>query len=318
MNTIHPELSVVVPVYNEQAGIAAFHHSVTKVLSGLKMPCEIIYCNDGSRDNSLQTLHELASRDKTVRIISFSRNFGKELAITAGIHAARGAAVLTIDADGQHPVQHIPEFVARWRAGAKVVVGVRTLDRHQGFMKRVGSKYFYKLFNRISGTQLISGSTDFRLIDHTVQREFNRLTERNRITRGLIDWLGYKQEFIDFEADERIAGDATYSVRQLIKLSIDSVISLSVSPLYFVAYIGVVVLPLALLLLLGMIINAIFGDVLGLHATGGAYIEVITLCLVGILMVSQGIIGLYLSHIHAESQSRPLYIIDEANSSQQL
>jgi dolichol-phosphate mannosyltransferase len=162
---------------------------------------------------------------------------------------------------------------------------------------------------------LVPGSTDFRLIDRSVQREFVRLTERNRITRGLIDWLGYRQEHIYFEADKRIAGDATYSMRQLMKLSIDSVVSLSVSPLYLVAYIGAIVLPLSLILLLGMTVNALLGDPLTLNTTGSAYVVVATLCLVGILMVSQGIIGLYLSHIHAESQNRPLYIIDEANSS---
>jgi dolichol-phosphate mannosyltransferase len=194
-------------------------------------------------------------------------------------------------------------------------VGVRTSNDHRSVVKNLGSNLFYKLFNRFSGAQLVPGSTDFRLIDQTVQRDFLRLTERNRITRGLIDWLGYQQEYIYFAANERIAGEPTYPLTRLMKLSVDSVISLSVSPLYFVAYIGAFVLPLSLLLGLVMLVNALVGDPLNFHATGSAYVAVLTLCLVGILMVSQGIIGLYLSHIHAESQNRPLYIVDETKSS---
>jgi glycosyltransferase involved in cell wall biosynthesis len=310
-----PKLSVVVPLYNEAAGFERFHVSLEAVLAELGTPYEIIYCNDGSRDETLKLVQKVAKKGSHIRYLSFSRNFGKELAVTAGIQAARGQAILTLDADGQHPVKRIPEFVDRWQHGAKVVVGVRTANHHRGAIRGLGSRLFYRLFNRFSGTQLLPGSTDFRLIDRSVQQEFVKLTERNRISRGLIDWLGYPQQYIHFEANQRIAGDATYSFGQLLKLSIDSVISLSVSPLYIVAYIGAIILPLSLLLGLGMVINALLGDPLNFNATGSAYLAVATLCLVGILMVSQGIIGLYLSHIHAETQNRPLYVIDETNSS---
>jgi glycosyltransferase involved in cell wall biosynthesis len=310
-----PILSVVIPLYNEAAGIETFHKALAGVLDALKLSYEIIYCNDGSGDDTLQIVRGMARRKASVRYLSFTRNFGKELAVTAGIHAARGQAILMLDADGQHPVKRIPEFVEHWQAGAKVVVGVRTANHHQSWFKSAASAMFYKLFNRFSGTQLVPGSTDFRLIDQTVQRDFVRLNERNRITRGLIDWLGYKQEYIYFEAAERIAGEATYSMRSLMKLSIDSVVSLSVSPLYVVAYIGAIVLPVSILLGLVMFINDLIGDKLQFHATGSAYVTVLTLCLVGILMVSQGVIGLYLSHIHAESQNRPLYVVDADNSS---
>jgi dolichol-phosphate mannosyltransferase len=315
MATTPVNLSVVVPLYNEAAGLETFYKQLTAVLKKLKLSYEIVLCDDGSLDHTAAVVKRLARRDAHIRYLCFSRNFGKELAVTAGIHAARGKAVLTIDADGQHPVTRIPDFVHAWQHGAKVVVGVRTTNHYRSLFKGLGSRLFYRLFNKFSGTRLVPGSTDFRLIDRSVQREFVRLTERNRITRGLIDWLGYRQEHIYFEADKRIAGDATYSMRQLMKLSIDSVVSLSVSPLYLVAYIGAIVLPLSLILLLGMTVNALLGDPLTLNTTGSAYVVVASLCLVGILMVSQGIIGLYLSHIHAESQNRPLYIIDEANSS---
>jgi dolichol-phosphate mannosyltransferase len=315
MNTTRTELSVVVPVYNEQDGIQTFHTSLQAVLEDVKLAYEVLYVNDGSRDDTLAHLRDIAAHNERVRFLSFSRNFGKELAVTAGIHEAAGKAILTLDADGQHPVQKIPEFIAKWQAGAQVVTGVRTANRHRGALKGIGSSIFYGVINKFSGLGFVAGSTDFRLIDQVVRQDFVRLTERNRITRGLIDWLGYPQQYIEFEADERIAGEATYSYTKLLKLFIDGVVSMSVSPLYVVAYIGGVVLPASLLLGLVMAINGLTGDHLNINATGSAYVGVLTLALVGILMVSQGVIGLYLSHIHAESQNRPLYIIDETKSS---
>lgn len=309
-----PTLSVVVPVYNEAAGIKLFHAALQAEMVKLHLSYEIIYCNDGSVDASASILRDIASRHPAVRILSLSRNFGKELAITAGIHAARGQAVLMLDADGQHPVDCIPQLIERWQAGSQVVVGVRRVDSHQGWVKHVGSKLFYRLFNSLAGSELTAGTTDFCLVDRVVVQDFLRLSERNRITRGLIDWLGYEHDYIYFKANQRLAGQPTYTKRKLLKLAVDSVVSLSVTPLYLTAYIGAIVLPLASLLGLGMVINAAAGDPLGLHAHGSAYVDVLILFLLGIVLLSQGIVGLYVSHIHAEAQGRPLYIIDESKS----
>jgi glycosyltransferase involved in cell wall biosynthesis len=307
-------LSIVVPVYNERAGITGFNVSLKAVLSSLSgIDYEIIYCNDGSTDGSMEVLQALAERDTTIRILCFTRNFGKEVATTAGIHAAHGDAIMTLDADGQHPVERIPEFVAKWQKGVKVVIGLRT-GREASFTKRFGSKLFYGLFRRVSGIKMEPGSSDFRLIDRSVQQEFAQMTERNRITRGLIDWLGYEREYVSYKENARMAGTSPYSFRKLVKLAIDSAISLSLSPLYITAYIGAVVLPLATLLGVGMIINFLLQDPLHLHAQGGAYVMVLVLFLIGILLVSQGIIGLYLSHIHTETQNRPLYVVDSERS----
>jgi dolichol-phosphate mannosyltransferase len=278
------------------------------------MPYEIIYCNDGSSDDTIEKLMTAAHGHNNIRIISLSRNFGKELATTAGIHKARGDAILTLDADGQHPVELIPEFVSRWKAGSKVVIGIRTANQKEGIIKRYGSKLFYGLFNRMTGMKLIAGLSDFRIIDHSVQQEFIRMTERNRITRGLIEWLGYSREYIKFKANPRLAGDANYSFRKLSKLAIDSAVSLSISPLYITAYIGAIVLPTSVLLGLGMVLEMVIGDPLHLQITGSAFVVVLLLFLIGILLISQGIIGLYLSHIHTETQNRPLYIIDKDTS----
>jgi glycosyltransferase involved in cell wall biosynthesis len=316
MSNPPPQLiSFVIPVYNEAEGIDSFHQSLNDCLTkSVEGPWEIIYINDGSRDGTLNKLRALAAEDSSVRVISLSRNFGKEIALAAGIDAAEGAAIITIDADGQHPVELIPEFLERWRAGSKVVIGLRTTNQKEGFLKHLGSKLFYKIFNIVTGVELLSGTTDFRLIDASVQAEFKRLNERNRITRGLIDWLGFDREYIKFKANARSSGEAGYSFKKLMKLAVDSFISLSLSPLYLAAYMGAFVLPLSIILGLFMLINAIVGDPFGIHATGSAYAIVLLLFLVGILLVSQGIMGLYLSHIHIEAQNRPLYIIDKAKS----
>jgi dolichol-phosphate mannosyltransferase len=247
-------------------------------------------------------------------LLSLSRNFGKEIAVTAGIQAAHGAAIFTLDADGQHPVALLPKFIEIWQAGTLVVIGLRTTNQGEGFVKRWGSRLFYNLFNRLTRLQLTPGATDFRLIDQAVQADFIRLTERNRITRGLIDWLGYKRAYVAFEGRPRLYDTAGYSFRKLCKLAIDSVISLSSSPLYVVAYMGMVVLPVSVALGLIMLVDAALGDPLQWHATGGAYVLVLVLFLIGVLLLSQGIIGLYLSHIHSETQNRPLYIIDQEAS----
>jgi glycosyltransferase involved in cell wall biosynthesis len=313
MRSPEPVLSVVVPFYNEAASLPQFYHDLSAVMHGFGQAYEIIFINDGSRDTSLALLTDLAKDDHAVRILSLTRNFGKEVATTAGIHAAKGQAVLTLDADGQHPVSRIPAFVSAWNRGAKVVIG-RHKQRQAGVLKRILSKLFYTLFSRLTGVKLDANTSDFRLIDRNVQQQFNLMTERRRITRGLIDWMGYERVFVSYDEKPRLAGSASYSFPKLFKLAIDSVISLSVSPLYITAYIGAFVLPIATLLGFGMTANYVLGDPLHLHATGGAYLMVLILFLMGILLVSQGIIGLYLSHIHTETQNRPLYLIDESHS----
>jgi glycosyltransferase involved in cell wall biosynthesis len=313
--TPQPALSVVVPVYNEATGLPQFYASLTQVLHGLDIAYQVIFVDDGSTDPSVEVLKSLQKNDPNIHILAFTRNFGKEVATTAGMHAARGNAVITIDADGQHPVDRIPDFVAAWQRGAKVVVGRRN-RRRASPLKWLGSRLFYGLFRRVTGIRMDANTTDFRLIDGEVQAAFNRMTEHRRITRGLIDWLGYERTYVPYAENPRLHGTATYSFGKFFKLAVDSAISLSISPLYITAYIGAVVLPGSVLLGGGMVLNTLVGDPLRLHATGGAYLMVFILFLIGILLVSQGIIGLYLSHIHTETQNRPLYILDETKSSE--
>ena len=305
-------ISIVLPLFNEQNGILQFQSNLVDVLRSMSQyDYEIIYCNDGSNDDSLKQLNKIAKIDNRVRIISLTRNFGKEIATTAGIQMASGDAIITLDSDGQHPVELIGHFIKDWESGTKVVVGLRYSTERIGFLKRLTSKLFYKILSRFTGVNLMADSTDYRLIDKSVQTDFNKLTERNRITRGLIDWLGYDRTYVTFKAKPRMNDYTSYSYIKLLKLAVDSLISLSNIPLYLSAYIGAVVLPVSFILGLTMFVDKLIGDPFNWHATGGAYVLVLVLFLIGILLMSQGFIGLYLTHIHSETQNRPLYIVDK-------
>jgi len=274
----------------------------------------IIYCDDGSTDDTTKLLAGLAHKYDNTSLLRLSRNFGKETATSAGMLECDADAVITLDSDGQHPIELLPQFIAAWQTGVPVVVGVRTNNESSNGIKKIGSKIFYKTMARISKMPITPGLTDYRLVDRSVISDFRRMSERNRITRGMIAWLGYPKKEIHFVANARLAGTPTYSIQKLFKLFLDSVVSMSTSPLMFTAYLGMVVLPISLLLGIGLLINLLIGDPWSLHVTGSAYLSVFVLFLVGILLVSQGLIGLYLAHIHSETQNRPLYIVDKETS----
>ena len=309
-------LSVVIPTYNESEGIELFHtqHLLPAIKSNVKN-YEIIYVNDGSTDQTLSILDKLSSKSRRIKIINLSRNFGKEIATTAGIHQAKGDAILILDSDGQHPPEILPEFIQHWENGAQVVIGVRNSNQDEGIIKRYGSKLFYRLFNSFSDSQIVPRSTDYRLIDKVVQEEFIRFDERQRITRGLIDWLGFDRSYVYFESPARIAGQASYSTSKLIKLAVNSFVSLSLTPLFIFGWIGVIITALSLLV--GMFIlfeQFVFGDPLQLAFTGSALLGIFVSFLVGMVLVSQGIMAMYLSHVHHQSQGRPLFVINKKGS----
>jgi len=310
-------LSVVVPLFNESEGINHFHDKLllpaVKKASGDSY--EIIYVNDGSRDLTLAKLQRIAQKNPNVQIVNLSRNFGKEIATTAGISVATGKATVILDGDGQHPPELIGDFIRMWREGAQVVVGVRSSNQKEGVIKKYGSKVFYRLFNSISGSRLTPRSTDFRLIDEHVRDAFNQFTERNRITRGLIDWLGFKREYIEFDAPARIAGEASYKTSQLIRLAFHSFVSLSLKPLYFFGWIGILITVLSLCGGLFVLVEQVLlHDPLHLGITGTALIGVFVAFLTGLILTSQGILAVYLSHVFAQTQGRPLFIIDRSTS----
>jgi polyisoprenyl-phosphate glycosyltransferase len=309
-------VSVVVPVYNEGAALPAFHKSLAKALQqSVQESYEIIYCDDGSTDDTSQLVSTWHAADPRVTLISFSRNFGKESALSAGIAAARGAATLMLDGDGQHPVELIPEFIKAWRGGAQVVIGLRTGSSGAGWLKRLGSKLFHTTFNRLTGQQLVRGATDFRLVDRPVRQAFLGLAETDRTTKGLIDWLGFRRQYLPFEAKDRASGSPAYSLPKLMGLAANSFASLTPKPLYLFGYLGVFITIGALLLGGSVFVEQLLlADPWHWKFTGTAMLGILILFLVGIILMSQGILSLYISHIHSQSKHRPLYVIDYQKS----
>lgn len=310
-------LSIVVPVHNEEECIRGFLEGellpVLKNIDGYNM--QLILVNDGSSDGTLLILREFVQRHKGMKLVSLSRNFGKEAALTAGMRYADGDAVLTMDADGQQPPKLIPEFIEKWEKGAKIVTGVRDRFTKHGFLQRMGSRLFYKLLRLMGNKYTVPGSTDYRIMDREVVDEYNRLSEHNRITRGLIDWLGYKQEYVEYTYGARMAGKPSYNLKKLFHLAIDSFISMSTTPLVIFGYIGVFITIISFLLGVFVIVNQyILGDPLQLYWNGAVQMSIFISFLVGLVLISQAITALYISHIHAETQGRPLYVVDKKES----
>ncbi len=304
-------ISIIIPVFNEEKNVPLIYHALRQVWE--KLPSydyEYIFVNDGSKDKSSLAIEALAANDKNVKCVEFSRNFGKEMATTAGIEAATGDAVIIIDADLQHPAELIPQFVSRWENGAEIVIGVRTRNKGEGFTKKMGSWLFYKIMSLIPNTNVIPGETDFRLIDRMVANAFNGLSEQRRMTRSLINWLGFKKEIITFEANARMHGEAAYSTSKLIRLALYSLISNSLLPLRITGYLGIIITFLSGLL--GGVIFFelyIFGDPWNWNLSGSGQLAIIIVFLVGIILMALGIIALYIENMHTELSDRPLYVV---------
>jgi glycosyltransferase involved in cell wall biosynthesis len=309
-------LSVVVPVHNESSGLQKFHEQLIGfVKQSAKDSYEVIYCDDGSTDDTAKLVRSYHASNPRVRLIKLSRNFGKENALSAGIETAVGQAVLMLDGDGQHPVELIPKFVDAWKGGAQVVIGANINNRHGSRFKRIGTRLFYGIFNRLTSQKLMPESTDFRLIDASVQQAFLALRETNRITRGLIDWLGFRRELIYFKATARQQDSVSYNRRKLMRLAANSFTSLTPTPLYIFGVLGIVITSLAIVLGGAVFIEQLLiGDPWHWKFTGTAMLSILLLFLIGIVLMSQGILSLYISHLHDQSKQRPLYVIDYEGS----
>jgi len=305
-------ISVVVPLYNEADGLGSFHKSLLNNIQKVaKDDYEIIYCDDGSSDNSAELVRQFRHDDSRIKLISFSRNFGKESALSAGIAAANGKAIITLDGDGQHPVELLPEFVKAWQGGAQVVVGICINRRSDSWLKRLGSRLFYSVFNRLTGQKLLPGMTDFRLMDRAVQKAFVDLPEIDRVTRGLIDWLGFRRAQVEYEENARKSGTPGYNLSSLTRLAANSFVSLTPVPLYLFGWLGVLITLGSFLLGSAVIIEQLLlGDPWHWKFTGTAMLSIMLLFLVGVILLSQGILSLYISHIHSQSKGRPLFVID--------
>jgi glycosyltransferase involved in cell wall biosynthesis len=304
-------VSIIVPCHNETDNVRPLHRALTDALSRRAERFEFIFVDDGSRDGTKAELQSLAERDGRVRIVELVRNFGKEIAVTAGLQHAKGNAAICLDADLQHPPALIPRLLDKWHDGAEVVIGVRrTGAQYAPLLKRVGSGLFYKLINAITEVEIVAHATDFRLLDRAVVNEFNRFTEHGRITRGLVDWLGFNRAYVEFTPAKRQAGQAAYGYFKLVNLAINSFVSMSLVPLKIAGYLGLIIMVTS-----GTLGAFIFvekyplADPWHLNFTGPAILAVIILFLVGLVLASLGLISLYIASIHAEVMNRPLYVV---------
>lgn len=305
------DISIVVPVYREAGNLAYLYKRLNQVTSGLpSISWEYIFINDGSPDTSLDILTGLAATDEKVKIIDLSRNFGKEIALTAGVHAAKHAsAVICMDADLQHPPDLIPRLVDEWKKGAEIVATTRISIEKQPLLRKVGSHLYYWLMSKISGLKMVSQTTDFRLYDKKVIAAFCQATERERMFRGIMDWLGFNTVYVEFRADARNDGAASYSYAKLWRLAINSITSFSLWPLRITGYLGVLITTISGSLLAWMLGGYVLGNKAAF--TPIAIVVVANTFLIGIVLIAIGLVALYIGTIHTEVVNRPLYIVRE-------
>ena len=303
-----PEISVVVPVYGEQAGIGALCRRLVPVLEALTRHFEVVFVNDGSADGTLEAIRLENAADPRVTAISFSRNFGKEIAIAAGLDHARGDAVVIMDADLQHPPETIAAFVERWREGYVMVYGQRADRSGESTVKRGFTHVFYRLFARFGETALPEGAGDFRLIDRRGVDVLRSLGERARFSKGLYAWIGFRQIGVPFVVEERQFGTTKWSFRRLFRFAFDGLTSFSTVPLRVWTYLGLLISLLAIASAVFFVVRTLL---YGTDVPGYPSLMVSVMFFSGIQLMSLGIIGEYIGRIFAEVKRRPLYVVSE-------
>lgn len=302
-------LSVIIPCYNEEDVLRATYERLGKVFHGMTdYDYELIFVNDGSADQTQLILTELQLSDPHVRVLLLSRNFGHQIAVTAGLEVAAGDAVVIIDADLQDPPEVIPEMVRLWREGNEVVYGIRLEREGESKFKLWTAKVFYRLINRLSETKMPLDAGDFRLIDRKVVGVINKMPERARFLRGMVSWAGFRQTSVTYDRAPRHAGDSKYPLKKMVHFAMDGIISFSLVPLKLAIWTGF----LAIWIAVAGIIVAIIDRLLDKHLTRGwASLFVAVLFMAGVQLVSLGIIGEYLGRIYTEVKRRPLYVVQE-------
>jgi dolichol-phosphate mannosyltransferase len=311
MPTHRPRYSIVAPVFNEEDGLAEFYRRTSAVMDSLDGPAELVLVLDGSRDRSPEISHELRARDPRVRLIEFSRNFGHQIAITAGLDHAEGDAVIIIDADLQDPPEVITDLVAKWKEGYEVVYAQRAQRQGETAFKLVTAAMFYRLIQRLASIDIPADTGDFRLLDRRAVLALRRLREHHRFMRGLAVWVGFRQTGIRYVRRERYAGATQYPIRRMVKFAGDAITSFSYVPLQLATTVGFFVSGLALIAIPIVILlrainqNGFFG--------GQATTLISVLFLGGVQLIFLGIIGEYLGRIYDEVKDRPLYVTKETS-----
>ncbi|MBZ0329360.1 glycosyltransferase family 2 protein [Halomonas sp. ANAO-440] len=304
-------ISVVVPVFNEQEGIATLLGAVVPVLERHTPAYEILFVDDGSTDDTLQILRQRHAQDSRVRFISLSRNFGKEAALTAGLEHAQGDAVIPMDVDLQDPPELIPDFIRLWREeGYDMVYGVRASRPDDTMMKRSSAGGFYRLFNRMSHIEIPDNAGDYRLIDRRVVDELLKLPERTRFMKGLYAWVGFRSIGVPYQRPARTMGDSKFNFWKLWNFAIDGFVSFSTVPLRVWSYVGGIIAALALLYIVVIVGQVI---ITGRDVPGYASLLSVVLFFGAIQLLSIGILGEYLGRLFMESKQRPLYVLKESS-----
>jgi len=307
--TADPLVSIVIPAFNEELTIATTFNRLNRVLLELQIDFELIFVNDGSRDQTLPLLLRLAHDHPEVRVIDFSRNFGHQIAVTAGIDHARGDVVILIDADLQDPPELIGAFLAKWREGYDVVYAVRQSREGETWFKTWSARLFYRLLHRMTDIDIPLDTGDFRLMSRQVARTLSSIREHHRFLRGMVSWVGFRQTGIPYVRAERYAGESKYPLRKMLKFSMDGMTSFSFKPLQIATQLGMIVAMFGFMGIILVVVEKVF-----LHTTaiGWASLMVVILFLGGIQLLMLGIVGEYMGRIYDEVRDRPMYIVRES------
>lgn len=306
------DLSVVIPIYNEEGNIPLLYERLTAVMQGMGISWEFIFINDGSRDRSIQLLKELAGKDPRVRYIDFSRNFGHQIAVSAGLDHSRGEAVVIMDADLQDPPELLPDMYRKYKEGFEVVYARRRSREGESWFKKTTARLFYRMLSRLSTVEIPLDTGDFRIIDHKVVEVLRNMPEKSKFLRGQISWIGFRQTFLEYDRQERHAGETNYPFKKMLSLALDGITGFSDLPLRFVTYFGLLVTGFAFLGTLYVLYSRF---VMRDYVEGWSSLMITVLFIGGVQMIAIGVIGEYLSRIHANVRNRPLYIVRESNFS---
>lgn len=306
------DLSIVIPIYNEEANIAELHRRLGGVLDGLALPggYELIFVNDGSRDQSLPLLKVLAGRDRRVRFLDLSRNFGHQIAVTAGLDRAAGAAVVIIDADLQDPPELIADLYARLRQGYDVVYAKRRSRQGESYTKTLTAKVFYRVLARITRVSIPVDTGDFRIISRRVLLALRQMPEQHKFLRGQIAWVGFRQTFVEYERAERAGGETGYTYRKMFRFALDGITGFSDAPLKAATLMGFTVSGVAFLLMIYTLYSRLIRQD---YEPGWASLMMSILFLGGVQLIAVGIIGEYIARLSANVRQRPLYLIAESD-----
>lgn len=304
------QISIIVPLLNEQDNLPVLYKRILAVLQHLNLEYEIIFVDDGSKDKSFEIIQAMCAENSKVKGISLSRNFGHQVALTAGLEHASGEAIITMDADLQHPPELILELYKKYQSGFDIVNTIREKTENATVFKNITSKYFYKLINKLSDVYIEPASSDFRLMNRKALNAFLKFKERDRFTRGLVSWLGFKQTTVQYMALSRHLGQSKYTTTRMIRFGIDGITSFSSKPLRFSFYFGVIISMIGLAYASYALIKTFSGNAV----PGWASILISVLIIGGIQLVTTGIIGEYLARVFNETKNRPLYFVKEYTS----